>query len=41
MVPAIMSEDIDRITPFFRGKIILVAGATGFVGKVFIEKLLR
>lgn len=36
-----MSKDIDRITPFFNGKKILIAGGSGFVGKVFIEKLLR
>lgn len=36
-----MSEDIDRISPFFIGKNILISGGSGFVGKVFIEKILR
>lgn len=34
-------EDLDRITPFFDGKIIFITGGTGFLGKVLIEKLLR
>ena len=29
------------ITKFFAGKIVLLTGATGFVGKVLLEKILR
>lgn len=31
----------DRISKIFIGKNILVTGGTGFVGKVFIEKIIR
>lgn len=35
------SKSEDRISPFFAGRIIFIAGGSGFVGKVFLEKLLR
>jgi fatty acyl-CoA reductase len=35
------SSDIDRSLKFWRGKNVFLTGVTGFVGKVFIEKLLR
>lgn len=31
----------DRIQEIFEGKTIFLTGGSGFVGKVFIEKLLR
>lgn len=31
----------DRIEQFFDGKTVLITGATGFLGKVLLEKLLR
>lgn len=31
----------DRITEIFKRKTILVTGGTGFMGKVFVEKMLR
>ncbi|KAG5680579.1 hypothetical protein PVAND_010076 [Polypedilum vanderplanki] len=33
--------DEDRIAPIFKGRHILLTGSTGFMGKVFVEKLLR
>ncbi|KAA3455493.1 alcohol-forming fatty acyl-CoA reductase-like [Gossypium australe] len=33
--------ELDNITKFLQGKTILVTGATGFLAKVFIEKILR
>ncbi|XP_016694418.1 alcohol-forming fatty acyl-CoA reductase [Gossypium hirsutum] len=33
--------DLDNVTKFLQGKTILVTGATGFLAKVFIEKILR
>lgn len=35
------SSSSSSVVDFFRGKSILVTGATGFVGKVLLEKLLR
>ncbi|XP_044764593.1 fatty acyl-CoA reductase 1-like [Coccinella septempunctata] len=35
------ADNTDRIEQFFEGKTVLVTGATGFLGKVIIEKLLR
>lgn len=29
------------ISAFYKGKVILVTGGTGFVGKVLLEKILR
>lgn len=34
-------DDPKTIETFFRGKSIFITGATGFVGKILIEKLLR
>lgn len=36
-----MVEEIDRIGETFKGKTVFLSGATGFLGKVLIEKLLR
>ena len=36
-----MEEERDRITPTFNGHRFFITGGSGFVGKVFIEKLLR
>ncbi|KAL4296391.1 hypothetical protein GQ457_12G027440 [Hibiscus cannabinus] len=33
--------EVDSIAKFLQGKIILVTGATGFLSKVFVEKILR
>lgn len=33
--------DMSEICEFFAGKSVLVTGATGFCGKVLVEKLLR
>ncbi|MBA0767484.1 hypothetical protein Gotri_016363 [Gossypium trilobum] len=33
--------ELDNVAKFFQGKTILVTGATGFLAKVFIEKILR
>lgn len=35
------AEMMDNLESFFRGKSIFITGATGFVGKILIEKLLR
>ena len=35
------SSSSSSVVDFFRGKSVLVTGATGFVGKVLLEKLLR
>lgn len=35
------SPEMDDIAKFYDSKGILVFGATGFVGKVLVEKLLR
>ncbi|XP_044764592.1 fatty acyl-CoA reductase 1-like [Coccinella septempunctata] len=34
-------EHPDRIAEFFEEKVVLITGATGFIGKVLLEKLLR
>lgn len=36
-----MAEVKDRIAEVFKGKSIFLSGATGFLGKVLLEKLLR
>lgn len=36
-----MADQIAAIPEFYKGKSILVTGATGFMGKVLVEKLLR
>ncbi len=36
-----MSDNEDRIGPFFNDRIILISGGSGFMGKVLVEKLLR
>lgn len=33
--------DVDRVSAFYKGRHILITGGTGFMGKVFVEKLLR
>ncbi|KAG7295476.1 hypothetical protein JYU34_021671 [Plutella xylostella] len=38
---AIDNEDKSAVAEYFAGKSVLVTGATGFVGKVLLEKLLR
>lgn len=35
------SPEMDNIAKFYENRGILVFGATGFVGKVLVEKLLR
>lgn len=41
-MPTEMSDEHpDRVEQFFEGKTVLISGATGFLGKVLIEKLLR
>jgi len=34
-------EDTSPVRSFFRGKVVFITGATGFMGKVLVEKLLR
>lgn len=42
VIPHDNSEDSgSEIASFFKGKNVLITGATGFFGKVLIEKLLR
>lgn len=42
MMAATNDQDVtDRISAVFRGKKILLTGGTGFMGKVFVEKILR
>ncbi|KAJ8972159.1 hypothetical protein NQ314_000385, partial [Rhamnusium bicolor] len=36
-----MSELPDRIAEVFRGRTLFISGATGFIGKTLVEKLLR
>lgn len=36
-----MSEEVSTIAQWFTGQHVLVTGATGFLGKILIEKLLR
>jgi thioester reductase-like protein len=36
-----MSLDESEIASFYKNKSIFITGATGFIGKVLIEKLLR
>lgn len=38
---ATKEEYPDRISALFTGKCILLTGGTGFMGKVFLEKMLR
>uniref|UniRef100_J3MV94 Fatty acyl-CoA reductase n=1 Tax=Oryza brachyantha TaxID=4533 RepID=J3MV94_ORYBR len=33
--------DAERIIEYFKGKSILITGATGFLGKILVEKILR
>ncbi|KAM0901616.1 hypothetical protein ACQ4PT_019867 [Festuca glaucescens] len=35
------SLDAEKIAAYFKGKSILVTGATGFLGKILVEKILR
>ena len=34
-------EEVSEIAEFFKGKSVFITGATGFLGKVLVEKLLR
>lgn len=34
-------QDFPTIEEFYRNKCVLITGATGFIGKVLVEKLLR
>ncbi|KAK6230137.1 hypothetical protein QUC31_001655 [Theobroma cacao] len=36
-----MNMELDNVVKFLQGKTILVTGATGFLAKVFVEKILR
>ncbi|XP_066255583.1 putative fatty acyl-CoA reductase CG5065 [Euwallacea similis] len=36
-----MAQEIDRIGALFKNKSVLISGASGFLGKILIEKLLR
>ncbi|XP_066144319.1 putative fatty acyl-CoA reductase CG5065 isoform X1 [Euwallacea fornicatus] len=36
-----MAQELNRITATFNNKTVFISGATGFLGKVLIEKLLR
>ena len=36
-----LSSSMSEITEFYRGKSIFITGATGFLGKTLVEKLLR
>lgn len=38
---SVLSSDVDRSLAYWHGKNIFLTGVTGFVGKVFVEKLLR
>lgn len=35
------SGEFQTVTEFYKNKKIFVTGGTGFIGKIFIEKLLR
>lgn len=34
-------SDVDRVSALYKGRHVLITGGTGFMGKVFVEKLLR
>ena len=34
-------ETVSKIAQYFEGKSVFITGATGFMGKVLVEKLLR
>ncbi|XP_017980749.1 PREDICTED: probable fatty acyl-CoA reductase 4 isoform X1 [Theobroma cacao] len=36
-----MNMELDHVVKFLQGKTILVTGATGFLAKIFVEKILR
>lgn len=39
-----LEESVPRTTPmrdFYRGKVIFLTGGTGFLGQIYVEKLLR
>lgn len=36
-----MNDEGSLVSEFYKGRSILITGATGFVGKVLVEKLLR
>lgn len=39
--PDVGSEDTSPINSFYKDKVVFITGATGFMGKVLVEKLLR
>jgi nucleoside-diphosphate-sugar epimerase len=39
--PLIPGKDRIHIRDFYRGKVLLITGCTGFIGKVMLEKLIR
>lgn len=34
-------SDVDRVSALYKERHVLITGGTGFMGKVFVEKLLR
>jgi len=38
---SISLQDFPTVAQFYKGRNIFLTGATGFIGKVFLEKILR